>query len=267
MQTLRILLLSLLAIALAGCGLISTPELPVEIPGNPELPSLDQLPDVLRDLGVPDLSQIPDLPQVSDLPSLNAPPDGIVFAGPTERRINVGERIPGTDIQLVAVTEEGAEFHIAGLRAMRAVGDSLDFDGAWAGISGVSYTLRMRVYLIGDGYVRAAGVHRLVVENIAPQEQPITLSGATIKVPYTGSIGVGETLKGMTLGYAGKADRGAEITGLPPGDFPYRKVGDSLTWKGYLRPDIPIAYNVRVVMYTENSLQVAGIATVQLPGP
>lgn len=267
MNILRTLLLGVLAVALAGCGGLPSPGGPLGVPGNPELPGLDQLPDVLRDLGLPDLSSIPDLPQVSDLPALEAPPDGIVFAGPTERRIGVGERLPGTDIELVAITGEGAEFRIAGLRAIRTLGDSLDFDGPWPGIGGVSYTLRMRVYLVGQDSVRAAGVHRLVVENIAPHEQDVSLQGTTIKAPYTGVIRAGETLKGMTLGYAGKRERGAEITGLPAGDFPFRKVGDSLTWKGLLRPDIPIAYSLRVLVYTESHLQVAGVATLQLPGP
>ena len=249
----------LLVLALAGCG--SLPDLPVEIPGNPQLPSLDQL----RDLGLPDLGSIPNLPQISDLPALNVGENGIVFAGPTEQRIAIGERIPGTDIVLNSITDAGAEFQIGGQRALRALGDSLDFDGNWPGIGGVVYNVRMRVYLVGGDNVRAAGVHRLLVENIAVQEQAVTPQGTTLKIPYAASASRGERLKGTTLGYVGNADRGAEFSGLPAGDFPYRKVGDSLLWKGFLRTDIPIEYNMRVALYNDSSVQVAGIATIQLP--
>jgi len=249
----------LLVLVLTGCG--SIPGLPVEIPGNPQLPSLDQL----RDLGLPDLSSIPNLPQLGDLPALHAGDNAIVFAGPTERRIARGERIPGTDIVLAAITDAGAEFQIGGQRALRAPGDSLDFDGNWPGIGGVVYNLRMRVYLVGGDSVRAAGVHRLLVENLAVQEQAVTPQGTTLKIPYAASASRGERLKGTTLGYVGNADRGAEFSGLPAGDFPYRKVGDSLPWRGFLRSDIPIEYNIRVALYNDSSVQVAGIATIQLP--
>jgi len=250
-----------LVLTLAGCSLPSIPGLPAEIPGNPQLPNLDQL----RDLGLPDLSSIPNLPQLTDLPILNAADNAIVFAGPTERRIAVGENLPGTDIVLAAITEAGAEFQIGGMRAMRAPGDSLDFDGNWPGISGVTYNLRMRVYLVSGDSVRAAGVHRLHVENITPQEQAVALQGTLLKIPYASSANRGERLKGTSLGYMGNAERGAEFSGLPAGDFPYRKVGDSLLWRGFLRSDIPIEYNIRVAFYNDDSVQVVGIATVQLP--
>lgn len=261
MKRFRILLTGLLIFALAGCGILPVPDLPVEIPGNPQLPNLDQL----RDLGLPDLSNIPNLPQLSDLPVLNVGESAIVFAGPAERRIGIGERLPGTDIVLVGISDAGAEFQIAGMRAIRALGDSLDFDGNWPGIGGVSYNLRMRVYLVGTDSVRAAGVHRLLVENIAVQEQAVTPQGNLLKIPYAGSVNAGERLKGTTLGYVGNRERGAEFSGLPAGDFPYRKVGDSLLWRGYLRQDIPIEYNMRVAFYNDAAVQVAGIATLQLP--
>ncbi len=244
----------LLVFSLAGCSLPS-------IPGNPQIPNLDQFPD----LGLPDLSNITNLPQLDDLPFLNVADNAIVFAGPAERRIGVGERLPGTDIVLSAITDGGAEFQIGGQRAVRAMGDSLDFDRNWPGINGVGYNLRLRVYLVGSDSVRAAGVHRLHVENLAVQEQSITPQGNVLKIPYTGSANRGELLKGTSLGYVGQGDRGAEFSGLPAGDFPFRKVGDSLQWRGYLRGDIPIEYNMRVAFYNDSSVQVVGIATLQLP--
>lgn len=260
MRLLKTIFLVLLAsLVLAACDM---PRLPSEPADLPQLPGMS---DVLRDLGLPDLSQIPNLPAIEDLPNLNVGPNAVAFAGPNERRIGVGETIPGTDIQLVSINEQGAEFLIDGLRANRAIGDSLDYEGPWRGANGVTYSLRLRVYNIGSNSVRAAGVHRLVVENIQPVEQQVNLTGTTVSVPYAASVNTGQTMKGLTFGYAQSTDRGAEITGLPADVFPYRKLGDSIVWEGQLRPDILIEYNLRVLLYNNSNLQVGGIATLQLP--
>ena len=241
---------------------------PRSLPGVDEL--LDQLPgfdlDLLRELGLPDLSDIADLPQLVDLPSLDVAENAVAFAGPTAMRIEVGEFIRGTDIQLAGIVEGRAEFHFAGLRAERIAGDSLDFDGPWPNIGGVDYLLRLRVYQVTEEYVRAAGVHRLSIEGIQPIHQPtMALQENLLKIPYTGSVGPGAQLKGTTFGYVGLAEQGAEISGIPAGDFPFRKTGDSLRWQGMLRPDLPSRFDLRLVHYAENSVQVAGIVSLQLP--
>lgn len=273
----RILFSAILALAvLAGCGREQIPNLPdvPQLPVNPQLPSLDNLADLLqeldleqlRELGLPDLSSIPNLPQIDDLPGLSVGENAVAFAGPTEMRIGFGEFIPGTNIQLSGIAEGRAEFLFDGLRAERVAGDSLDFDGPWPNIGGVSYSLRLRVYRVAEDHVRAAGVHRLVVEGIQPVEQPVALTDQARKFPYTGTAGVGERLKGTTFGYAGFTEQGAEITGLPAGDFPFRKTGDSLRWQGTLRPDLASEFNLRIVRFGENSLQTVGVVTLQLPG-
>ncbi len=71
------LLLTLLLVALlAGCNtpeLPSLPDLPIEAPDFSNLPAIPEalrnLPGVLEDLGLPDLSQIGNLPTLEDLPS------------------------------------------------------------------------------------------------------------------------------------------------------------------------------------------------------
>ena len=60
-------------------------------------------------------------------------------------------------------------------------------------------------------------------------------------------------------------ERGGQITGLPEGDYPFLKIGDSISWKGYLRSDIPIEYNLRMIYYDANRAQVGGIVTLALP--
>ena len=272
-------LISSLIIPLALLSACFGPDLP-GAPQMPKLPSprslpgvdelLDQLPgfdlDLLKELGLPDLSDIADLPLLVDLPSVEVADNAIAFAGPTEMRIEIGEFIRGTDIQLSAIVDGRAQFLFSGLRAERIAGDSLDFDGTWPNIGGVNYLLRLRVYRVTEEYVRAAGVHRLVIEGIQPIHQPaMALQENLLKVTYTGSITPGDQLKGTTFGYVGKAEQGAEISGIPAGDFPFRKTGDSLRWQGMLRPDLPSQFDLRIVHYGESSVQVAGFVSLQLP--
>ena len=267
-------LLLLLSLLLGACSAPEMPKLP-ELPALPEMPDLSQLPGIpeslrdlpnlLTDLGLPDLSSVANLPGVESLPALQTPPGAISFSGPTEWPLNIGDRIPGTDIVLSSVSDAGAEFQIAGMRSVRVVGDSLDFDGDLASISGVTYNLRLRLYYIGSNSVRAAGVQRLLIRDIQPQKADVTLGGMTMKLPFTVNVSNGEAIAGTTLGYAGMQERGGQITGLPEGDYPFLKIGDSISWKGYLRSDIPIEYNLRMIYYDANRAQVGGIVTLALP--
>ena len=242
------------------------PELPdlSNIPGIPA--SLQDLPGLIGELGLPDLSQIANLPGLDALPSLQDEPGVLTLQGPTERRVGLGERIPGTDIELMAVNGSEAEFRIAGMRSVRVAGDSLDFDGDWPGISGVSYSARLRLYHVGSDNIRAAGVHQLVIRNIQPVENATPLGAFTLKFPIVTSVNRGAQFKGLTLGYVGEDDRGAQMSGLPQGDYPYRKTGDSIVWNGQLRPDIPAQYSFRVLLYSADSLRVGGIVNISLPG-
>jgi len=251
-------------------GAPQMPQLPSprSLPGVDEL--LDQLPgfdlDLLKELELPDLSDIADLPQMVDLPTVDLAENAMAFTGPTEMRIEIGEFIRGTDIQLNAIVDGRAQFLFSGLRAERIAGDSLDFDGPWPNIGGVDYLLRLRVYRVTEEYVRAAGVQRLLIEGIQPIHQPaMVLQENPLKMTYTGSVAPGDLLKGTTFGYVGQAEQGAEISGIPAGDFPFRKTGDSLRWQGMLRPDLPAQFDLRIVHFGENSVQVAGIVSMQLP--
>lgn len=257
-----------LVLLLAGCGQAKLPDIPApdlsKLPGIPE--SLRGVSNLWNDLGLPDISQVANLPALGDLPGLETPPGGIAYAGPTEARIDVGEHLAGTNIALTAVNSDGAQFEIAGQRSVRKIGDSLDFDGAWPGSSGTQYTLRLRIYIVADTYVRAAGVHRLVINNIQPVMDNPTLPQTTLKFPFTAGAKKGEQFTGLTLQYLGSDNQGGQIGGLPQGDYPYRKIGDSILWKGHLRPDIPVDYNVRMLLYTADQAQIGGIVTVAMPG-
>lgn len=243
------------------------PMLPDQPAGTTELPlpipSLEDLSGVWRDLG------LPDMPSLEELAGLHVPDGALAFAGPIEKHLTVGERVPGTDIELTAIVSEGAEFRIAEWRSVRKLGDSLDYDGDWPDIAGVTYSLRLRVYYMGGNGVRVAGIHRLVVENVHPQsssasgKRPADRVG--VKFPITALFATGETMAGTTLAYGGRHPRGAYLTGLADDEYPYYKVGDSIEWQGEARRDIPIEYEVRVIFYDDTRLQTGGSVTLYLP--
>ena len=271
-KILHVMLIGLVTLIVTGCN-IPVPgvgQLPVEIPGVPT--DLGDLAGLLGDLGIPDLSSFANVPGLEAFGGLQTPPGAISFQGPVEMSIGAGQPIPATDIRLISAESgaDAAQFEIAGLRAPRRLGDSLDFDGAWPGISGVSYQLRLRVYQIGNGEVRAAGVHRFVIENIAPQMANVDVEnagGTTFSFPHTVTSNAGELFPGMTLGYSGQEDRGANLRGLPEGEYPYRKMGDSVEWAGLLTPNIPVVYHLRLLYYQDANATVGGVVTISLPGP
>jgi hypothetical protein len=260
----------LLALLLTGCGgqlPIPLPDqLPVDIPGIPT--NWQELQGLMGDLGLPDLSQLGNVPGLESLGVLQTPPGAIAFQGPVEMGLVAGTKIPGTDLLFVGVTDgdAAAQFEIDSLRATRRVGDSLDFDGAWPGTSGITYQLRLRLYNIGRGQVRVAGVHRLVVENVQPQMAAVESGSHALRFPHTVTVDAGKQFPGMTFGYARQDERGAALTGLSQDEYPYRKLGDSVEWEGRLRADLPVEYHLRMLYYQETNATLGGVVLVSLPG-
>jgi hypothetical protein len=267
------LLIGMMALAVTGCGLSLPTRLPDTIPGVPT--DWGDLGGILGELGIPDLSTLGNVPGLEALGALQTPPGAIAFQGPVEMGLSAGQTIPGTDIRFVQAEAgaDAAQFEIAGLRAPRQLGDSLDFDGAWPGVSGVTYQLRLRVYQIGAGGVRAAGVQRVVIENIAPQMADVNIEAnpgagdVILRFPHSVTSDAGALFPGMTFGYKGEGERGAILQGLPEGDYPYRKLGDSIEWEGFLRPNIPVVYHLRLLYYQEANATIGGVVIISLPGP
>lgn len=189
-------------------------------------------------------------------------PEGtLVYRGPTEERIAAGASMPGTSIRYVQSTPEGAEFLIGDQRAIKKVGDSVNWKGSLG--SNLAADLGLRVAVIRPEVVQLAGTATLDVQNVQPGSAPFPEDPAIVyRLPVTYNVKQGERIPGTLYTYEGQGEQGARIGGLPPGDFPYRQVADSVTWTGRLADGVMLRLDLRVLFFTDQSLQVAGFATV-----
>lgn len=198
------------------------------------------------------------------------PKGTIAYRGPIEQTVPTGSSVSGTPIEYVGLTKDNtAEVHINGQRAFKRRSDSLN----WAGspVEGVQVQLSDRVLWFGEKQLQLAGTIRLTVDNATPKPGSIPKipekSNAKLlvyKVPVVYRIKVGETIPGTTLTYLRNTEQGAELGGLPKDEYPYRQVGDSMTWQGQLRSGVYLNLLARTVFYNDNSLNVTGIATIIL---
>jgi hypothetical protein len=132
-------------------------------------------------------------------------------------------------------------------------------------MEGVDYSLRLRIYHVSQDYVRAAGVHQLRILNVQPVQASVDLREPILKFAFSSGVMTNENITGITYGYAGQDDRGGRLSGLEEGEYPYRKIGDSIRWEGLLRPDIPAHYNVRMLYYGPEGARVGGVVKLSLP--
>lgn len=183
----------------------------------------------------------------------------LVFDGATEHGIALGETIPGSNIRFVGYSERGAEVLINDQRAVKKVGDSLNWKGTVA--PGVEVSMPLRIVLASETKLQTVGTVRITVRNVNPS--PGGYPGAA---PYNYKVATGYTVQkgdrvpGTTLRFIGKADEGAQFEGT--GDYPYRRVGDSVAWRGSLTDRVFLDTTLRVVAYTEDIVTLAGLAAI-----
>lgn len=184
----------------------------------------------------------------------------LLFDGAVELNIAPGEFLPGTRAQLLHVREGEAEFMIDDIRAVKKLGDSLSWKGTAS--EGVELNLDLRVLWIGEDAVHAGGRARLLLHDPAPAAHPISQEpGTKYSLPLTFAVKRQAIIPGTTLVYMGQdAEKGALFAGLE--GYPYRKMADSLTWEGTLRPGVLARYDLRVLFISDNEVQVGGIVHI-----
>jgi len=181
------------------------------------------------------------------------------YNGPLELGVKKGENLPGTQITYLGVGAQGAEVLIAGQKAVKQKGDSLDWTGSL--IEGVDLKLNLRVLWFDEGTLHCGGVFNVKVKDPAPSPAPLP---SDVRLKYTALVSYwvkrGDFIPGTTVKYAGKEEEGAKLEGIE--GYPYRKVADSIVWTGKLREGVYLKLNVRVIHFDSASLKVAGTAEI-----
>jgi hypothetical protein len=189
------------------------------------------------------------------------PASTLTYNGPTEQTVPMGQTLDGTDIRYVGYSGKGAEVTIGGQPAIKKIGDSLDWKGS--PVAGVEVALAQRVLLANAQRLMAVGTVKITVHDVAPAaaqfpDKPLY----SYKVAVTYNVRRGATIPGTLISYEGKTDQGAKLGGVS--GYPYRKLGDSIGWEGRLRDNAYLDMTVRVIAYTDDFIQVGGLATVGL---
>ncbi len=185
----------------------------------------------------------------------------MTYNGPTEQTVALGETVPGSNIRFVAYSEAGAEVLINDLATVKKVGDSLDWKGT--PVPGVQVEMAQRILAANAQRLQTVGTVKITVADVRPELATFPDKPAfDYKVAVTYTVRKGETVPGTLLSYKGKAEDGAEFAGVS--GYPYRKMGDSLTWAGRLRGNAYLDMTLRVVAYTDEFVTLGGLATIGL---
>jgi hypothetical protein len=185
----------------------------------------------------------------------------LVYMGPTEQGISPGDYIPGTDLQYVGLHPDGAALMISGERAVKKKGDSLNWDGH--PMDDTVLNLKTRIVWFTEEKLHSAGTARLAVKDVSPSPESYPEDPPVeYKLPTTYTVKRGDAIPGTTITYEGASDSGATLGGVE--GYAHRKVADSIHYEGKLREGVFLDTTVRVVFFNDDTLQVAGLATLGL---
>ena len=186
--------------------------------------------------------------------------DDLVFKGPVEIGMKVGERLPGTDVEVISVSDDTANIRTDGEVAHKKAGDSLEWSGSLT--EDVDVDLSLRILWISEGTVQTAGTAKLSVRGADPEGMPVqSESDIRYALPVTYSVRQGERIPGTLIEYVGKdPEKGAEFAGIK--GYPFRKAADSLVWEGRLRDGVWLKLDLRVLLFSDTTLQAGGVATI-----
>jgi hypothetical protein len=189
------------------------------------------------------------------------PSGALGYSTAFERSIPAGQTLPGTDIEYVGKTDQGAEMSIGGQTALKQALDSLTWQGAVTPDVTVDYSLRVLTFdsqslrAGGTAQVTISNTHPVAVSATALPQDALTFNGlVTYDVPK------GQTIPGTTIIYDGKTPDGAQLGGIE--GYPYRNEADSIVWTGQLADKVFSDLDLRVLYFNDSSLRVTG--TVKL---
>jgi hypothetical protein len=185
----------------------------------------------------------------------------LVYSGPTEQTVKMGEGIPGSNIRYVGYSDRGIEVLINDQRALKKQGDSLDWQGS--PVPGAEVSMSQRILLANESRLQTLGAVEVTVRD--PRPELALFPGQTpytYKVAVTHTVRKGDAIPGTLITYEAKAEEGAQFGNLS--GYPYRKLGDSVVWTGQLRTGVYLDATYRVVAYTDDFVTLGAIATLAL---
>jgi hypothetical protein len=183
----------------------------------------------------------------------------LTYDGAVEHSVAVGQQVPGTSIQYVSWTDQGAQIMIDDQLALKKPGDSLDWKGTVA--PGVDVSMPQRIVLADASRIQTVGTVRVTVAAANPQPAPFPGGGRYVyKIGAGHTVRTGEMIPGTTLTFLGRTDEGAQFGGMD--GYPFRRIGDSVVWQGQLTGGVHVEMTYRVGAYTDDIVTVAGLGTI-----
>ena len=217
------------------------------------------------------------LPSIAPQPTATPAPvstgDMLVFnkiVPPFSTSLSPGEKIAGAPMQYIGKTADGGyEVSIEGVKTVKRAGDSFIWSGIIAPGTHGQFNLRITAEVLGG--LPVAGPATITILNPKPFQlddipiHPDALQFTNI-ILLDSNIPVGDPILGTTLIFRGTSQRGnidvAEIgTGA---EFSYYLAGDSIVWRGKLRDNIFVQYDLRIVSFNESSLFLTGEANLYI---
>lgn len=199
-----------------------------------------------------------DLPASSPAPTPAA--NQVIFTEVYTSYLHEGEALPGSNVRYVS-QEEGAFVLMMGeTRTVKKTLDSLNWKGQVA--PGVTLDYKLRILGVVLDQFEATGPLEIVVDGVTPVPGSVPESA---DYHFDGLVissvaKKGYTIAGTAIGYAGKDDQGALLTGVD--GEPHRQVLDSVDWSGQLRPNVWLKATLRVTAFDEKQLSMAGTGEI-----
>jgi hypothetical protein len=181
----------------------------------------------------------------------------MAYSGPVEIGIEQGSFLPGTDIQYLGETSNGAQVLIGSQRATKRIGDSIRWEGEM--VPGVTVDLSLRIVFATQDKLQTAGTVRVTVTGAQPVVQTADTSAPVHYVlPVVYRVDRGAAIPGTTITYEGQEPEGARLGNID--GYPYRRIGDSILWEGRLLPGVWLDLVARAALIGEDQLDVVGTA-------
>lgn len=191
--------------------------------------------------------------------------DTFTFLVPTYvYSLEPGETVPGTRLHYVGRSDNAYQVTIDGLPAMKRIGDSFNWQGVLAPGVFARYNLRLTTAVFGA--LPVAGPVEIIIFNPEPVELTTPVEVDTPlhfnAIALTYVVPPGWQVPGTTLLFEGITTQGdgqmARLAGLT--GYPFLALGDSLVWRGKLRDNVNVLYNLRVTEISDTGLRLEGTA-------